>query len=196
MKILKRTLVLTLIFFCASAYSSFNKIEELAAVMSEAKVLVETRVFLKGLNDQRIKGIKIDKAKALEVAARVELIASNENLCLQEEVTNVLRSQAYALVAGINGILSKESRNIILAKKSYHSLAKAKELNPNNTDAIKGQAVALKMVLSKNWVLRKLAATSLGINLRDAQKELIDDLRRFPDRQDFVRLADHLEDKL
>lgn len=196
MKTFKTTITLLFILFCGPVHSSFEELERLATVMSEAQVLIESRIFLKGLNEQLKNGEKIDKNLAFEISAKAERIAINGCDCEEEELDNVLRSQAYVLVAGINGILSKESKSIKLGRKSYHSLAKARELDPGNTDAIKGQAIALNAILSKGWFVRNAAAMALKIDLEDAQKELIDDLRRFPDRSDLERLANQLEDKL
>ncbi len=192
MIILKTTIALILILASGLSFSSTNEIERLSSTISEAQVLIETRLFLRELNEQSNSSIEIDKEYALEVAARVEEIATDGRECVDELTNNILRSQAYALVAGINGVLSKESHNIKLGRKSYHYLSKARELDPNNIDAIKGQAVALKMILSKKWHIRKLAAISLGINLQEAKKDLIKDLRRF-DRADLARLADQLQ---
>jgi hypothetical protein len=195
-QIYKKAFIAILTFLCISTHGSTTEIEKLAKIMTEAQTLVETRIFLRGLNEKQKNGIKIDKNAALKVADKIEIIAINGSKCGSKQDNDILRSQAYALVAGINGILSKDNKSIKLGKKSYHSLAKAIELDPNNTDAIKGQAVALNMILNKGWFVRRSTAVALGINLRDAQKDLIDDLRRFPDRLDFDRLANQLEDKL
>lgn len=193
---MKTLIISLLLLLCAPVYSNFNQIEELADTVSEVEVLIETRAFLRELNEQRDNGIKIDEDAVLKVEAKVERIARSGCDCEEEYVNDILRSQAYALVAGINGILAKGSYDIGKGRKSYRALEKARELDPTNTDAVKGQAVALNMILSKSWVVRKLAATALGINLRDAQKELIEDLRGFGDRADLQKLADQLEDKL
>jgi hypothetical protein len=195
MKISKRTLLIGLILICLPTHSSFNEIEEFSRTIPEAKVLVETRAFIKDLNEKRKKRIKINKSIVFSIATKVEDIASNGCDC-DEETNLILKSQAHALAAGIYGVLSKDSKSIELGKKSYYGLAKARELNPNNTDAIKGQAVALNMILEKGWVVSKLASMTLGINLKDAQIELIDDLRRFPERGDLEKLAVQLEEKL
>lgn len=196
MKILKTVILVVFALFCVSLQANTDELEKLATVMREAQILIETRIFLRGLNEQRKNGTKIDKNKALAVADKAEQIAINGCECEGEQQNNVLRSQAYTLIAGIYGILSKDSRDIKLGKKSYHGLVKARELDPNNTDAIKGQAIALNMILAKGWLVSKIAAMALDINLEDSQRQLIHDLRNFADRKDLQRLADQLEDKL
>jgi len=196
MKIVRIFLSLILIYFCGSTGANSEELEKLALDIGEAKVLVETRSFLKVLYEQQKKGIKIDKKKALAVAEKVEQMAIYGCDCVDILLKNKIGSQAYALASGIYGILSKDSKDIMLGRKSYHGLIKARELDPQNTDAIKGQAVALNLILSKGWALRKIASLALGINLLDAQRELIDDLRGFPDREDLQGLANELEEKL
>lgn len=196
MKKIKTILSIFLILSCGTSAANLEEIEKLAPDMREAQILVETRSFLKGLYEQRNKGIKIDKKEALAVAAKVEQIATHGCECEDLEQENMLGGQAYALAAGIYGILSKDSKDIMLGRKSYHGLIKARELDPNNIDAIKGQAIALNMILAKGWVVSKIAAVVLGINLVDAQRELVHDLRGFPDRKDLQRLADELEDNI
>lgn len=196
MKTLRTLLPIFLVLFCGSSQANLEEIERLAADVREAQVLIETRSFLRGLHQQHTKGTEIDKKEALAVAAKLEKIAIDGCECEDLEQENMLGSQAYALAAGIYGILSKDKKNISLGLKSYKGLIKARELNPDNTDAIKGQAVALNLILAKGWAKRKIAAMALGINLEDAQRELIHDLRGFPDRKDLQRLADQLESKL
>lgn len=191
--IMKLTLSIIFILFCGLIQANNEEIERLAPDIPEAKVLVESRLYLKGLYKNTT---KINRKSALRVAAKLEKIGVNGCDCENLEQENMIRSQAYAVAAGIYGILSKVSSDVFLARKSYQGLSKARVYNPNNTDAIKGQAVALKMVLSKGWTARRLAAMALGINLKEAQKELIDDLREFPERADFQKLADELEAKL
>jgi hypothetical protein len=196
MKKLRTLLSLFLVLLCVSAEANNASIERLASEIQEAQLLVETRSFLRELNEQHKKGRTIDKDEALAVAAKLEEIASDGCECEDHEQEKMLGSQAYALAAGIYGILSKDKKDIFLARKSYLGLIKSRELFPDNTDAIKGQAVALNMILDRGWGAGQLAALALGINLKEAQKELIDDLREFPERKDLLRLADQLEDKL
>lgn len=193
MTIMRIVLSIVMVLFCSLCKANKDEIDRLAVYMREAQILIETRSFLRELHDQHEKGTKINKKQALEVADQVEQIAIHGCECENLEQENMLGSQAYALSAGIYGILSKNDKNIKLGIKSYHGLVKARELDPANTDAIKGQAIALNMILSKSWAIRKVVAVALGINLEDARRELVHDLREFPERKDLQLLADKLE---
>jgi|GEM_PF-4120388 len=196
MKTMTTALSLFFLLFNSSSKANNEEIQILATYMRDAQTLVETRAYLRVLNEQHRKGIKVNEKEAWIAADKVEQIAIYGCNCESIEQENMLRSQAYAIAAGIYGILSKDKNDIKLGIKSYLGLIKARELNPYNTDAIKGQAVALNIILSKGWATRKIAAIALGINLEDAQRELIQDLRGFPERKDLQELADKLEAKL
>ena len=157
---------------------------------------MESRAYLQGIKEQVKKDKPFDKEASLVIATELEAIAEDGCECETNHQENIIRSQAYTQVAAVYGIIAKGSFNVNLGMKSFDGLKKARELDPNNTDAIKGQAIALNKILSKNWGIRKMAAVALGMNLKNAARELISDLREYPDRKDLNYWANQLEKKL
>ena len=96
------------------------------------------------------------------------------------------------MIGTINGVISKETRSISHGKKSYYTLEKARQLDPRNVDAIRGQGEALKAILSQGFFARNIVSMTLGLDLRKEQRKLIRDLRTFPEHKHLLRLADQL----
>jgi len=170
---------------------AFANIDSYADYIPEARVLVEARLYLKEVKRDLAEGKELDRRALQEWEEELEIVA--ENGCDCPEENNIIRAQAYALIGAINGVISKETTSVSHAKKSYHTLARARKLDPRNVDAIRGQGVALKAVLSKGRFVRTLAAMTLGINLKREKKNLIRDLRTFRDNPILLNLADQLE---
>lgn len=184
------------------AHAKFQKIEVLALGIPEAQRLVEIKNKLHQIRKERRKGVKTDeKAKAfeqstLEIADELELIAKNGCDCRLMKDENAIKSQALTMAAAIYGILAKDTNSVFLGKKSFKALEKARELDPENLDALKGQAIALNMILKKNWALQRIVSIAIGVNLKEACKELVDLLRDYPERKDLQDLAKQLEKNL
>ncbi|MCP4914294.1 MAG: hypothetical protein GY909_14370 [Oligoflexia bacterium] len=195
--------IIFFLFFATNvAHAKFQKIEVLAPEITEAQRLVEIKNKLHQIRKERRKGIKTDeKAKAFEqstlkIADELELIAKNGCECQFIKDENAIKSQALTMAAAIYGILAKDTNSVFLGKKSFKALEKARELDPENLDALKGQAIALNMILKKNWALQKIVSLAIGVNLKDACKELVDLLRDHPERKDLQDLANQLEKNL
>lgn len=176
--------------------ANFVEIEKLAPEIKEAQTLVEIKNYLHALRDQRRQGVKTDKKSTLKIADRLEVIAKDGCECESLQNENMIRSQAYTMAAAIYGILAKDTNDVFLGKKSFKALEKARELDPNNVDALKGQAIALNMILKKNWALQRIVSLAIGVNLKEACKELVDLLRDYPERKDLQDLANQLEKNL
>ena len=190
MNVVKIAVLVVLTLFSLSSGANYRElIEDLALEIEEAKVVHEAGLFVSELNQLRKEGKAFDKKTAMEISDIVEEVAIHGCDC-EDEINVMIRSQAHTIVGAITGIVSKDSKDVFLGNKSFDSLDKARQIDPNNTDAIKGQAVALKLILSENWLVRKnLISAALGISLNEAKKELISDLRRFPKREDLQNLA-------
>lgn len=183
-----KTLALLLIFLSLPIHSS---VEEFANTIAEARVLVEARDYLKVVKEELSQGLGLDRRKLSELEITLEKIGKEGCDCPSENL--IIRAQAYALVGAINGVISKETRSISHGKKSYHTLARARQLDPRNIDAIRGQAEALKRILKEGAILRTMAAVTLGINIKSEKRKLIKDLRTFKDHPILLKLADQLE---
>ncbi|MDC1175594.1 hypothetical protein OAT67_09355 [Bacteriovoracaceae bacterium] len=128
---------LSLILFISLSISST------LACHSEAQFLKDTKSYLYKMRDLRKNGKTIHKKSALKVASNLERVAKNSCVSSDEHMENEIQSMAYTMAAAIWGILSKDTNDIGLGKKSYYALEKARQLDPNNLDALKGQAIAL-----------------------------------------------------
>ncbi len=164
--------------------------EELATYIDEARVLVETREYLKTVKDDLSTGGRLDRQTLSLFEKKLERIAKQGCDC--EDKENIIRAQAYAMIGTINGVISKETRSISHGKKSYYTLEKARQLDPRNVDAIRGQGEALKAILSQGFFARNIVSMTLGLDLRKEQRKLIRDLRTFPEHKHLLRLADQL----
>lgn len=163
------------------------------ACHTQAQTLEETKSYLYKLKNLRNNGKKINKKSALEVAARVEKVAKSPCYSSSEHKENEIQSMGYTMAAAIWGLLSKDTNDIGLGKKSYYALEKARALDPNNLDALKGQAIALSQIVVKNYFIRTAVSVALGINLKEAARELSQNLRDYPERKDLQDLAKKLE---
>jgi hypothetical protein len=170
--------------------STLASIEEYATYIDEAKVLVETRQYLKDVRDDLKTGGKLNRKMLSDYERELEHIAVRGCDCESEE--NIIRAQAYALIGAINGIISKETKSISHGKKSYNTLAKARSLDSRNFDAIRGQGEAIKAILSQGFLARNIVSLSLGVNLQTEKRKLIRDLRTFKENQTLLNLADQL----
>lgn len=182
------SLVLTLL-----TINSFASIEVFADDIPEAKVLVDARLYLKEFRQELNEAGGLTQelsAELIELEEILEVIAVKGCDCSAEN--SLIRGQAYALIGAINGVLSKETKSLSLGKKSYHSLAKARVLDPRNIDAIRGQGEALKAILKEGRIVRGIVSMTLGINLKKERKNLIRDLRTFEGNSILQRLADQL----
>lgn len=169
---------------------AFANMEEYATYIDEARVLVETRDYLKTVKEDLSAGGRLDRRKLSHYEVKLERIGRQGCEC--EGESRIIRAQAYALIGAINGVISKETKSISHGKKSYYSLERARELDPRNVDAIRGQGEALKAILSQGFFARNIVSMALGINLERERKEIIRDLRTFKDNRLLLRLADQL----
>lgn len=178
------------ILFSLFSLSILANIDEYATYIDEARVLVETRQYLKVVKEDLSTGGRLDRRVLSEYERKLENIATKGCDCESEE--NKIRAQAYALIGAINGIISKETKSLNHGKKSYHTLEKARKLDPRNVDAIRGQAAALKAILSQGFITRNLVSLTLGLNLQSEKRKLIRDLRTFTENQTLLTLANQL----
>jgi len=178
------------LLFSFISLSTLANMQEYATYIDEAKVLVETRQYLKTVREDLSTGGKLDRRTLSNYERKLERIATMGCDCEAEE--NIIRAQAYALIGTINGIISKETRSISHGKKSYQSLTKARRFDPRNLDAIRGQGEALKAILSQGFFARNLVSLSLGLDLQVEKRELIRDLRTFKENQTLLILAEQL----
>jgi hypothetical protein len=164
--------------------------EDLVGEYVEAQILVDARNYLKVIKDDLNQGRGLNKQGLLELEKDLGPIARTGCVCPQ--VNHLIRAQAYALIGAINGVISKETKSISHGKKSYHKLVRARELDPRNVDAIRGQGEALKAILNQGFFARNIVAMTLGVNLTKETRQLISDLRTFKDNRILLRLADQL----
>ncbi|MCR9203929.1 MAG: hypothetical protein NXH75_05100 [Halobacteriovoraceae bacterium] len=190
MRIFNLLVLLNLALFSTN---TFANIEVFADDIVEARVLVDSRNYLKEVRLELNRAGSLSQElsqELLELEEILEVIAKNGCDCPAEN--NLIRGQAYALIGAINGVLSKETKSLALGKKSYQSLARARELDPRNIDAIRGQGEALKAILKEGMIVRGIVSVTLGLNLKRERKNLIRDLRTFGNNTILQRLADQL----
>ncbi|MEC7275978.1 MAG: hypothetical protein VXV96_06630 [Bdellovibrionota bacterium] len=182
-----KTIILVVALFSLNIQANM---EELATYIDEARVLVETREYLKTVKDDLATGGRLDRQTLSSFENKLERIAIRGCDCENNE--KIIRAQAYAMIGTINGVISKETRSISHGKKSYQDLEKARELDPRNVDAIRGQGEALKAILSQGFFSRNIVSMTLGLDLRKEQRKLIRDLKTFTEHKHLLRLAEQL----
>lgn len=193
---IKLLLPILLLLLSLNTQANFEEIKKLAKDIPEAQTLVDGREYLESIKERVKEGKDIPKKPALKKAEELESIGKKGCKCETQEIENMIKSQAYTQAAAIYGVLSKQSFSVKLGLKSFNHLETARELDSDNTDALKGQAVALNMILSKNGFIQRMAGMALGLNLKDAARELIKDLRASPERSDLQYWARQLEKRL
>ena len=176
------------------SFKSFANYEDLAGEYVEAQVLVDIRNNLKEVQVDIEAGRGINKFELLNLEKDLEPVAQKGCVC--PEVNHLIRGQAYALIGAINGVIARETNSISHGKKSYHTLVRAREIDPKNVDAIRGQGEALKAIFNQGFFARNIVAVAIGVNLKKAAKQLVKDLRTFKDNPMLLRLADELSSRI
>ncbi len=180
-----------IILVCLFSLCAQANMEEYATYIDEARVLVESRDYLKEVREDLSTGGKLDRRKLAQYETKLETIGKYGCDCGSEK--NLIKAQAYALIGAINGVISKETKSISHGKKSYRMLALARQIDSRNVDAIRGQAEALKAIFSQGFFARNIVSLALGLNLKVEKRKLIRDLRTFRDHPILLGLADQLQ---
>jgi hypothetical protein len=84
------------------------------------------------------------------------------------------RIRANIIYSGFTGLLSKKSRSIAYAKKSFAALKENFELDDRSEAAALAHARTVVGMSEQSWVNRKLIETSLSIDL-DRELDLAED---------------------
>lgn len=90
-------------------------------------------------------------------------------ICDNESLDKKIRSKACTKLAGLNGMMAKKLRldGVEFGKDAYHQLQLALNLDPNNTEATIGHAMAIVGLYESGFVIRKLAESKLSISASD-----------------------------
>lgn len=181
---------LLLIGFTLLSLNSYSNYESLASEYVEAQILLDIRNDLKEVQRDIEAGRGINKFELLNFEKDLEPIA--EKGCVCPQVNHLIRGQAYALIGAINGVIARETKSIGHGKKSYHTLVRAREVDPRNVDAIRGQGEALKAIFKQGFFARNIVTLAIGVNLKKEARQLVKDLRTFKDNAILLRLAGQL----
>jgi hypothetical protein len=90
-------------------------------------------------------------------------------ICDNEALDKKIRSRACTKLAGLNGMMAKKLKinGVEYGQNAYHQLQLALDLDPNNSEATIGHAIAIVGLHEAGYFIRKLAESKLNISTSD-----------------------------